>query len=195
MLYLNQRDYPNIPYRTNTDDPTDEYGRNTTVSSSACGLCAAIMVADRLRIGHGFDLSEALKLSYETGANHRRGTHYQIFAPAFAEKLRLKLEASSDPERLRHCLRTGGAAVLHCCGDYEGYTAVFSHKGHFITAISETEDGRICVLDPSQTEGKYDEPGRRGKVEVDGHICMTTMDVVMEETENRVNRFYLFWRK
>ena len=41
----------------------------------------------------------------------RRNARKKQIKP-FAEKLRLKLETSSDPERLRHCLRTGGAAVF-----------------------------------------------------------------------------------
>lgn len=102
---------------------------------------------------------------------------------------------TNDPLRLRHCLRTGGAAVLHVGGDYEGHIGVFSHTGHYITAISEEEDGRIVILDPSYKEGKFDEDGRRGKVEVrNGIFCFCEMQVITEDTESRTPGMYLFWR-
>ena len=46
MLFVNQRDYPDVKYRTRTDVPEDPYGQNTTVKSSACGLASAMMALD-----------------------------------------------------------------------------------------------------------------------------------------------------
>jgi len=89
MKYINQLDYIHIPYVTRTTmEGTDwEKGQNTTVRSSGCGLCSAVMVADRLLVNYDFDLNAAVSLSYEVAANHRRGTDYKRFAPAFAEKM------------------------------------------------------------------------------------------------------------
>ncbi len=124
------------------------------------------MVADRLLVDSDFSLYDAIQLSYDVKANYLRGTSYKRYAPAFAERLGLRVEMTNDPEALRHCLRTGGAAVLHIGGDYEGYVGVFSHGGHYVAAISEESDGRIAILDPSYKVGKYEEEGRKGKVEV-----------------------------
>ena len=46
MKYINQREYPDWLYvtRTDMDEEQRERGRVTTVASSACGLCAAVMV-------------------------------------------------------------------------------------------------------------------------------------------------------
>ena len=198
VTYVNQLDYPHWLYVTRVElDPANaEWGRTSTIKSSGCGLCSAVMVADRLLPESTFDLSDAVQMSYDTGANLRKGTNYHRFAPAFAEKLGLDLEMTNDPQRLRYCLRTGGAAVLHVKGDREGRVGVFSHGGHYVVAISEERDGRIAIMDPSQKEGKYEEEGRQGLVELKkGFVAVCDMQVVVEDTAPAEPSFYLFWRK
>lgn len=198
MKYVNQLEYPHWLYTTRVDlDPANvEWGRTSTVKTSGCGLCSAVMVADRLLPESEFDLSDAVQLSYDTGSNRGKGTTYPRFAPAFAEKMGLDLEMTSDPERLRHCLRTGGAAVLHVKGDREGHVGVFSHGGHYVVAISEQRDGRIAILDPSLKEGKYEEDGRKGLVELkNGVVALCDMQVLVEDTAPADPSFYLFWRE
>lgn len=198
MRYINQLEYSEIGYVTKTDVEDEELrerGKHSTVRSSGCGLCASLMVADRLLVNYDFDLDVAIQLSYEVKANHQVGTDYKRYAPAFAEKLGLSLEMTNDPERLRYCLRTGGAAVL-LVGEREDYISVFTHKTHYITAISEEPDGRISILDPSFKEGKYDEEGRKGKVELkNGVICLCDLQVVEKETAGQTPGMYLFWRR
>ena len=154
------------------------------------------MVADRLLVDYDFDLEDAIQLSYDTKANHRRGTDYQRFAPAFAEKMGLRLEMTLDPERLLACLRTGGAAVAHVA-EREDHVGLFTHGGHYIAVIGEEPDGRIAILDPSYKEGKYEEEGRKGKVELkNGVIALCSMEVLQEDAvKDRKAAYYLFWRK
>lgn len=197
MKYINQLDYPHWLYVTRTDleGEEQEKGKTTTVRKSGCGLCSAIMVADRLLPNSTFDLKEAIDLAYSTRANHRVGTDYSLYAPAFAEKLGLKLERTNDPERLRECLRTGGAAVVHVGGDYEGHVGVFSHGGHYIAAIAEEADGRIAILDPSYKLGKFEEEGRKGLVEMKyDYVALCDAQVLVKDIATRDPGFYLFWR-
>lgn len=197
MLYLCQFDYSDVPYITRTEFEGEmyEYGQKTTVASSGCGLCSAVMMLDRLIPNSKFDPVAARDLSYELGANHRKGTAYKIFAPALAERFGLKLEMTSDIERLKHCLRTNGAAVAHISGNREGYTGVFSKGGHYVAVIGEEPDGRLAVLDPSYKEGKYEEEGRQGKVELkNGVIALCAPETLAEDTTERTPSFYLFWR-
>ncbi|MBQ6875243.1 MAG: hypothetical protein IJN46_03280 [Lachnospiraceae bacterium] len=198
MKYISQLDYSEMSYVTKTDVENEEQcerGKHTTVRSSGCGLCASIMVADRLLVNYDFDLQSAIQLSYDMKANHLSGTDYKRYAPAFAEKLGLSLEMTNDPERLCYCLRTGGAAVLHVA-ECEDYIGVFTHGGHYVAAIAEEPDGRIAILDPSFREGKYDEEGRKGKVEIkNGVICLCDLQVVEKETAGRTPGMYLFWRR
>ena len=198
MRYINQRDYPDMLYVTRADpeNPRHERGKTTTIKTSGCGLCAAIMVADRLLPAYEFELEDAIALSYETKANLAAGTSYKAFAPAFAEKMGLKLEATKNIEDLRRCLRTGGAAVLLVGGDREGHVGLFTHGGHYMTAISEEADGRFAILDPSYYVGKYEEEGRQGKVELKNNIiALCDGDTLEEETKEKATPYYLFWRK
>ena len=199
MKNVNQKNYPDIPYITRQlcDKEADrEKGKTTTICSSGCGLCSAIMVADRLIPNCEFGLDDAVNISYESNANVKIGTDYQRFAPAFAEKLGLDFEKTNDPERLRYCLRTGGAAVLHVKGNREGHIGVFSNGGHYIAAISEERDGRIATMDPSFRPDKYDKPGCEGLVEIkQGVVTLSDMQVLVDDTAPAPYSFYLFWRK
>lgn len=198
MKYVNQRKYPYWLYTTRLDYEGEvrEKGRTTTISSSGCGLCTAVMIASRLLPNCDFGLEDAMRISYACGANRMKGTTYKIFAPVFAQECGLDLEMTNDPERLRYCLRTGGVAALHAKGDRDGYVGVFCSEGHMIAAISEERDGRIAILDPLYTEGRYDKEGRKGLVEVkNGVIALCNMDVIIKDTEPADPSFYLFWRK
>lgn len=197
MKYIKQLDYPHWLYitRNGLDGEEREKGKITTVRSAGCGLCSAIMVADRLVPNCEFGLKEAIDLSYESSANHKVGTDYKIYAPAFAKKMGFRLEMTNDLEQLRYCLRTGGAAVIHVGGDYEGHVGVFSHGGHYVAAIAEEADGRIAILDPSYKPEKYEEDGRKGKVEVKCDVlALCDVQVLAEDTATRDPSLYLFWR-
>ena len=93
------------------------------------------MVADRLLTHYDFELADAIALSYEVGANHATGTDYNLFAPAFADKLGLRMERTKDINALINCLQTGGAAILLVGGDREGHIGLFTHGGHYMAAI------------------------------------------------------------
>jgi hypothetical protein len=198
MKFVNQLDYPEVPYITRQemeDEASREKGKKTTVATSACGLCSAIIVVDRLLVNTELSLEEAIRLSYASEANLRIGTDYTVFAPALAERFGLDLEMTDDPERLLFCLRTGGCAVAESAGDREGYIGVFTHNAHYVVVIAEQRDGRFAVLDPAIKEGKYDEEGRRDKVKVKGKFVICDLKTLMEDTEGADKRFYLFWRK
>lgn len=198
MKYINQLQYSHIPYitRTSMEGEQWEKGQKTTIRTSGCGLCASIMAADRLIPNCEFCLEDAIALSYESKSNTLPGTYWATYIPAFAEKMGLRYEQTADPERLLYCLRTGGASMCVVNGDYDGHVGVFTHGKHWITIIGQEPDGRIAILDPSYKEGKYEEEGRQGKVEVkNGVIALCDLQILMEETEGREFRFFLLWRK
>ena len=199
MKYINQLDYPHYTYRTNTEaeDPQKrESGKHSSVRSSGCGLCSAVMVADRLIPNTTFELKDALRISYDVNANHRPGTDYKRFAPEFAARLGLTYEFSSEIDRLVECLKTGGAAVINVGGDREDHIGVFSHVGHYVAAISMEPDGRVAVLDPSYKPGKFEEEGRKGLVEMKNEvIALCDPELLAVDAKERTPSFYLFWRK
>ena len=197
MKYVNQLENAHVLYACNMEDttPEREWLHHSTFDKTGCGICSALMVADRLRVDPDFTMKEALQISYDTGANHAPGTDYKLYGPAFAERFNLKLVMTSDIEEVRRCVRTGGAVVANAGGDRDGWIGVFTHGGHYVVVISETEDGRLCILDPSLKEGKFDEEGRAGKVQVCGKFAYCDPEILRKDTENRDPSFYCFWRK
>lgn len=205
MKFINQNDYPDMKYLTVTDKPGDPYGTSTTVKSSACGLCSAIMVLGMLRPDASFTVEEAVQLSYDTHANHQLGTDGKIYFPAFAEKFNLRYRSTNALSDVEECLRTGGTAIaLVANRAEEGYVSVFTRKEHYITIIGKRCDGLFEILDPNLYEGKFEEPDRKGRVQLMGQIALTDGDVLTAETEKIVRRsenadltkaYHLFWRK
>ena len=199
MKYVNQKKYPHWLYvtRAELEGEAHEKGKTTTIFTSGCGICSAVMVAHRLIPNCEFELQDAIDLSYECKANNTVGTNYHRFVPAFAEKLGFDYETTNDPERLRYCLRTGGAAVVGITGDRADHIGAYSTGGHYIVAISEERDGRIATLDPSFRPDKYDKEGVKGLIETKYSVLtLSEMDVLMADTENpKPKRFFLFWRK
>ena len=89
----------------------------------------------------------------------------------------------------------GGNLIIHIGGDREGHIGVFSHGGHYVAAIGQQADGRIIVLDPSYKPGKYEEEGRKGKVEMkNDFVCLCDPQLLVADTATRDPGFYLFWR-
>ena len=198
MRYVNQKRYPEMPYITCTKPghPQQERGKTTTIKTSGCGLCSSIMIADRLLVDYKFDLEDAVALSYEIGANYGTGTARTYF-PVFAERMGLRHEMASELEDVKNCLRTGGAVVAHVAGDHGGRVGLFSHVGHYIVVIDEEPDGRFAILDPAYEPGRYEEEGRKGKVEVKcGYVALCSPEDLHEDTANRQpDAYHLFWRK
>lgn len=192
MLYLNQNDYSDVKYPTHTEEKNHPSHKNTVVEAG-CGLCAACMAVDRLSL-EPFTLTECRDLSASTKANHASGTDMQILGPAVAEKFDLDYQETNNIEEVIKCLQEGGAVVILTGGDYPGHTGIFTHGGHFITAISYA-DGEFCILDPSLKKGKFDEKGRKGKVRVEGKFVYASTEVIAMEAANRDPGYYLFRRK
>ena len=192
MKYICQRDYPHWLYITRTDYEGEEFekGKTTTVSSSGCGLCASIMVADQLIPNSTFDLTQAINLSYELNANHRLGTDYGIYAPVFAERMGLKHESSFDMADVHRCLRSGGTVVALV------KKGLFANSGHYINVIGYEPDGRFVILDPSLREGKYETPERKGRVEFKhDYLIICKEQDLADEAQTKYAPYYLFWRK
>ncbi|MBE6713292.1 MAG: hypothetical protein E7580_07210 [Ruminococcaceae bacterium] len=198
MRYVNQKQYPEIPYITciNPEHPQHERGKTTSIKTSGCGLCSSIMIADRLLVDYEYELEDAIALSYKVGANRGAGTA-RIYFDAFADRFGLIKKEASTIEELKECLQTGGAAIVHVGGDSEGRIGLFSHVGHYIVAIGVEPDGRIAILDPALEPGRYDEEGRAGKVEVkNGFFSVVSPELLHEDTLTRQPGSYiLFWRK
>ena len=210
MKYVNQLNYPEIPYTMGVNFDYDMYLKHKdflenspmskaflsqytfepgmkpvitegNMAAAGCGLCCAIMAADRLFTDVDYDLYDAREVSYASGGNGFVGTDYEAFAPAWAEKIGAKLLVTNEMADVDKCLATGGVVVALSTGDRDGYVGVFTHGAHYITLIAKGEDGMYTILDPSLKPGKYDEPGREGKVRVDGNIIYASGQTIDED--------------
>lgn len=196
MRYVSQMDYPDISYPTRTDTPEDSFGPASTVNTSGCGLCSAVMVADRLLADCAFDVKDAVALAMECGANHGPGTDMVVLYEPFCERLGLSGQISNDVDDVLSCLRTGGCVIANV-SKRDDYQAVFTKGAHYIVVFSETRDGRLAVLDPSMFRpGKMDYGLTTGKVEIDGKVAYCTCQVLDEDAAGMFpHKYFLFWRK
>ena len=56
-------------------------------------------------------------------------------------------------------------------------------------------EGRVIILDPSYKPNKFEEEGRKGKVEMKHDvIALCDPQLLVEDTATRDPGFYLFWR-
>ena len=197
MRYVNQKQYPDIPYITRTSHEGEAYalGQKTTIASSGCGLCSAIMVLDRLLPSYNFELEDAIALSYEVNANYNAGTSPERFFPAFVKKFGLRYENTANQENLRRCLRTGGVGIVHVRANQTAYKAMFTKSGHYMTVISEEPDGCFAILDPSYVPGKYDQGEDFDKVEIVRDVIVHCPgDVLEKEVGHHRPCYHMFWR-
>ncbi|MBR2281281.1 MAG: hypothetical protein IJ863_01515 [Spirochaetales bacterium] len=195
MRYVSQLDYPDYPYPTRTDSPEDRFGHVSTVSTSGCGLCCAVMMADRLIPDCTFDIPDAVELAVGSGANHGPGTDMVVMYKPLCERLGLKGQVSNDVESVSMCLRTGGCVIANV-SVRDGYDAVFTKGAHYIVVLSETGDGRFSILDPSMfRKGKMDAALAAGKVEIKGKIVICSRQVLDDDATGMFpHKYFLFWR-
>ncbi len=193
MLFINQNDYENMPYPTDAKNPDSKNMLEGTIASSGCGICSCCMMVDRLTL-KTLTLEECRQMAIDCGANMDPGTDMEFLAPVVAEKFDLDLKTSSNTGELIECLQNGGCAVLNPGGDREGYHGLFTRGGHYMTAISYC-NGEFLIFDPSWSETKFHTPEREGRVREEGCFVYVTPEVLIEDTENRRPRYFLFSRK
>lgn len=193
-LYVNQLEHEDIEYRTDADNPTDEkFFKHGNISCAGCGLCSGSMLVSFLT-GKRMDLEIFRDLAYRSRANRDIGTDMRIYSDALAGKFNLRTHSTDDMCDLLDCLNSGGAAIINVGGDHDGHVGIFSDVGHYIFAKAYDQNtGEIEILDPSNRKDKYNTPGRREYVRVEGISCYANPEAVMLDTQNRSPAYYLFY--
>ena len=76
----------------------------------------------------------------------------------------------------------------------DGYIGVFSDSGHYVV-IAAANGNEVLVWDPMYKEGsgRFDVPGRKGKVRLDGTDAYADFDVLRQDCKERP--FFLFWKE
>ena len=196
MLFINQNDYPHIPYLTDMEHPESFNATEGTVKTSGCGLCSACMVVDLLTLDK-LELEDCLEMSVSNKANMEPGTDMLILGPVFAEKYGLTMTTSNSILDVINCVQNGGAVIANPGGDQEedNYIGVFTHGGHYIVIAEYNNDTEeFLILDPSYSDVKFHEEGREGKVREEAPLVYAKADLLIKECSNRDPGFYLFTR-
>jgi len=193
MKYINQLEYPHIPYRTHTkDDSVKDKMRD--IAQSGCGLCAVCMVLDHL-LGVELSLEECVKISEGCEANYSIGTSMVVLAPVIAEKFGLEYRNTSDLEEAIAHLRAGGEIIAHM-GVPEGKeVGLLADCGHYVNLVS-FDQGCFGILDPAYTPEKYRHPYRLGRVRVeDAPLLYAAAEEVDADCKPGKIKYHLFSTK
>ena len=181
-VFYCQLDYGHIPFPS----PTSPQG---TVADNGCGVCAASMLVENM-LGLPFPPEESARLAKACGAREGYGTDLYIYAKALSEHFHMPVRDTEDVEEAMAFLRAKkGMVIANVRGDREGYTGVFSDGGHYIL-VTRARGDEIAVLDPCYRPGRFDIPGRAGKVRMDGIVALSTKDVLQADCFERP--FFLF---
>lgn len=192
MFYVNQLNYPHVPYNHNMANGGPPEGR-TSVGTSGCGLCCASMVVAH-QTGKELPIEEYVKLSEENLANQDLGTNMKVLGPVLAKLFDLEYVQSSDKEEMIAWLQNGGEAIVHCQGDKDGHIGLFSHRGHYILATAMVGDV-VQILDPSDKPEKYEIDGRKGKVRKEEPFLYVDPQLVDEACYDDRIHFHMFKKK
>ena len=163
MNFYCQLDYRHVPYPSPTSP-------NGNIADNGCGVCSASMVVEYLT-GRDFPPEEAAKLAKASGAREGFGTSMATYAPAICEKFALVFRTTTAPAEVKSFLeKKEGVVIANTLGDREGWIGVFSDSRHYVVLVSVEAD-TVAVWDPMLIPGRYDIPGRIGKVRLDGYTA------------------------
>ncbi len=183
-VFYCQLDYPDVPY------PNQRTGKGT-IADNGCGPCCASMVAENL-LGVSFPPEEACRLAIECGAREKPGTDLYRFSPVFAERFGLNVTDTEDADEAKAFLeQKKGLVIANTYGDRpeDGWTGVFSDGGHYIV-LAGIEGNTVKVWDPMYRPGRFDIPGRKGKVRMEGNEAFADFSIIREDCYHRP--FFLF---
>ncbi len=185
MAFYCQLDYEHVPYPSPTS-------LNGNLANNGCGVCAASMVVEAMT-GQTWPPEKAAQLAKSCGAREGFGTDMSIFAPVFSASFGLRYTATGDPKLAKAFLaEKQGLVIANTAGDREGWIGVFSDSRHYIV-LHELAGDQVAVWDPMLHPGRYDVPGRAGKVHLEGTTAWADFSIVENDCLGRA--YYLFWKE
>ena len=190
MLYINQREYPDMPFPNNVEGGYPAEKQN--IAKAGCGICSLCMVVDHLAAKE-LSLPECIGLAVVHKANLKPGTSMVKVAPAVVEKFGLTFSQTSKKEEMLACLRRGGRVIVNVANRPDGTPGLFTKGGHYMVLVSAVDE-RICFLDPNYNEA-YNAGELKEKVDSSrAPFLYCDADLLEYETENREIKYYLFER-
>ncbi len=184
-IFYCQLDYEDIPYPCTTTG----FGN---IANNGCGPCCAAMLVENV-LKKEYKPWDACRLAIACGAREQPGTDFGIFTPVFAKEVGLKVKETKDADEALQFLKDKkGWIIANTKGDrpQDGWIGVFSDTGHYITLTDYEGNNIVRVLDPMYRPGRYDIPGRRGKVTMEGNEALADFDIIRNDCYTRP--YFLF---
>lgn len=173
--YYSQRDYADVAY------PSPALPR-ATVASGGCGVCCASMVLELLQAGK-LPPPEMAAVALDCKARVTGGTDMGVLGNALSVRYPVKWTMTTSMDKALSAIRYKGAVAVANVGK----AGLFSDSGHYVV-VAEAGSSFLSVLDPYLYPGKFDKPGRRGKVTLNGNVAY----VSPEELDRDSKRYYIF---
>ncbi len=174
-IYYNQMDsrWANHPY------PAPGY-EDKTCGTSGCGTTCGAMIVSSCRETITPDVM--CDISRENGYRVPGGTADGLFS-YIAKRWEIEMKTlHSSYEAYQACKE--GYFVVICCA-----SGLWTTGGHFILAVG-ANDTDIEIYDPYLYNGKFDRPGRQGKVKLDGVSAWVEINTF--KANSNAQRFYAF---
>lgn len=182
MNFYCQLDYEHIPYPSPSSP-------NGNIADNGCGVCCASMIVEAMT-NYSFPPEVSAKLAKACGAREGFGTSMVIYGPVWAEKFGMRCIITWDSkEALKFLQDKRGMVIANTKGDREDWIGVFSDARHFVV-VAAAEGNEVAVWDPMYRPGRYDVPGRIGKVRMDGTTAYADFSVIENDCITRA--YYLF---
>ena len=115
--------------------------------------------------------------------------------PSPRRRARLKVKVTEDAQEALRFLQEGrGMVIANTYGDRPEHIGVFSDSGHYIV-LAAAQGTEVKVWDPMYKEGsgRYDVPGRKGKVRLDGTDAYADFSEIEQDCFERP--YFLFWKE
>ena len=173
--YYNQMDsrWANHPY------PAPGY-EDKTCGTSGCGTTCGAMIVSSCREKITPDVM--CDISRENGYRVPGGTADGLFS-YIAKRWEIEMKTLHSSYEAHQACKEGYFVVI-CCA-----AGLWTTGGHFILAVG-ANDTDIEIYDPYLYNGKFDRPGRQGKVRLDGVSAWVEINTF--KANSNAQRFYAF---
>ncbi|MBR3505010.1 MAG: C39 family peptidase [Clostridia bacterium] len=182
-----QLDYEHVPFPS----PKNGFGN---LANNGCGPLSVSMLIENM-LGVPFPPEESAKFFLACGARADVGTNLYVASKAVAARFGLAVRDTEDAGEAYDFLAAGrGMVIANTYGDRpeEGYIGVFSDSGHYVLVVG-VEGEKARVLDPMYRPGRFDVPGRAGKVRMEGNLAVADFSILASDCWHRP--FFLFEKK
>ena len=174
-IYYNQMDsrWANHPY------PAPGY-EDKTCGTSGCGTTCGAMIVSSCRETITPDVM--CDISRENGYRVPGGTADGLFS-YIAKRWEIEMKTLHSSYEAHQACKEGYFVVI-CCA-----SGLWTTGGHFILAVG-ANDTDIEIYDPYLYNGKFDRPGRQGKVRLEGVSAWVEINTF--KANSNAQRFYAF---